>query len=76
MTDVLPLGIYRHYKGGEYKVIGVARQTETDELLVIYRALNDPGQLWARPLAMFTETVIVNGQRMPRFTCIKPKVAL
>ena len=61
-------GRYRHYKGGEYRVIGTARHSESDELLVVYRCLYDNNSLWVRPLAMFGETVIVDGQNVPRFT--------
>ena len=60
-------GRYRHYKGGEYLVIGTARHSETDELLVVYRCLYDNDSLWVRPLAMFMETVVVDGQEVPRF---------
>ena len=61
-------GRYRHYKGGDYLVIGTARQSETNELLVVYRCLYDNDSLWVRPLAMFLETVVVAGQEVPRFT--------
>jgi hypothetical protein len=61
-------GRYRHYKGGEYRVIGTARHSETSELLVVYRCLYDNDSLWVRPLAMFMETVIVEGLEVPRFT--------
>jgi len=60
-------GRYRHYKGGEYQVIGTARHSETDELLVVYRCLYDNDSLWVRPLAMFMEKLVVDGQEMPRF---------
>ena len=60
-------GRYRHYKGGEYQVIGTARHSETDELLVVYRCLYDNDSLWVRPLAMFMETVLVDGREVPRF---------
>lgn len=60
-------GLYRHYKGGNYHVIGVARHSETDELLVVYRCLNDNDSLWVRPLAMFQETVLIDGRTVPRF---------
>ena len=63
----LPLGYYRHYKGKEYEVIGVARHSETLEELVVYRALYGQGGLWVRPLAMFTESVEVDGNAVPRF---------
>jgi len=64
-------GRYRHYKGGEYEVIGTARHSETDELLVVYRCLYDNDSLWVRPLLMFEETVIVAGRKVPRFTRCK-----
>ncbi|NJD92075.1 MAG: DUF1653 domain-containing protein [Geobacter sp.] len=60
-------GLYRHYKGGEYRVIGTARHSETDELLVVYRCLYDNHSLWVRPLAMFNENVTVDGVEQPRF---------
>ena len=67
MTEPLP-GRYRHYKGGEYEVIGIARHSETDERLVVYRPLYNATGLWVRPVAMFLETVLVNGNSVPRFT--------
>jgi hypothetical protein len=60
-------GRYRHYKGHDYEVIGEARHTETDEPFVVYRALYGERGLWIRPLAMFLETVIVDGRTLPRF---------
>ena len=65
-----PLGRYRHYKGGEYDVIGVARHSETLEPLVVYRPLyndNDSGW-WLRPHAMFFGTLTVEGLSVQRFT--------
>lgn len=64
--SVIP-GVYRHYKGNAYEVIGVARHSETQEELVVYRALYGEYGLWVRPLAMFQETVIVDGTTMSRF---------
>lgn len=66
-------GIYTHYKGGKYEVIGIGRHSETLEELVIYKALYNTkdfpeGSLWVRPLAMFAQDVDVDGQVMPRFT--------
>jgi hypothetical protein len=66
LPDV-PLGRYRHYKGPEYEVIGVARHSETLELLVVYRTLYDDSGLWVRPHTMFVEEVEVDGVRRPRF---------
>ncbi|MEF7615920.1 DUF1653 domain-containing protein [Aquincola sp. MAHUQ-54] len=62
-----PLGRYRHYKGGEYEVIGVARHSETHEPLVVYRPLYGDTGWWLRPHAMFFGTVEVGGVRRPRF---------
>ncbi len=61
-------GRYRHYKGTFYEVIGVARHSETEEKLVVYRCLYGDHSLWARPLAMFMESVIIDGRRVPRFS--------
>ena len=66
MTEPLP-GRYRHYKGNEYEVIGVARHSETDDRVVVYRPLYGDSGLWVRPLAMFLETVTVDGKPVPRF---------
>ncbi|MBN8749289.1 Uncharacterised protein [Xylophilus ampelinus] len=63
----LPTGRYRHYKGGEYEVIGTARHSETLEPLVLYRALYGGRGLWVRPAAMFQEEVVIDGLRQPRF---------
>ncbi len=62
-----PPGRYRHYKGGEYEVLGVVRHSETLEPLVLYRTLYDQSGLWVRPHAMFFETLDVDGQRRTRF---------
>ena len=60
-------GLYRHYKGNDYRVLGLARHTETEEWLVVYQALYGERGLWVRPAAMFVETVEIGGQRVPRF---------
>ena len=65
-------GRYRHFKGGEYEVIGVAQHSETHELLVVYRPLYNATGLWVRPIAMFLETVTHNGETVPRFTYLGP----
>ena len=63
-------GRYRHYKGNDYLVLGVARHTETEEVLVVYRALYGARGLWVRPAAMFNESVSVDGRTQPRFAFI------
>jgi hypothetical protein len=65
-----PLGRYRHYKGGEYEVVGVARHSETLEALVVYRPLYNASGWWVRPHAMFFESVDIAGVVQPRFTRI------
>ncbi|TDR71606.1 DUF1653 domain-containing protein [Paludibacterium purpuratum] len=65
-------GIYRHYKGQLYEVLGIARHSETEEPLVMYRALYGEYGLWARPQAMFNETVTGPEGEMPRFALIRP----
>ncbi len=68
---MLKLGKYRHYKGKEYEVIGVAKHSETLEEFVVYKALYDEGQIWVRPLQMFLEKVEIGGKRIPRFSPIE-----
>ncbi|MAR90721.1 MAG: DUF1653 domain-containing protein [Pseudomonadota bacterium] len=63
-------GRYRHYKGNDYQVIGVARHSETEEQLVVYRPLYGEQGLWVRPLSMFCEQVQVAGKTVPRFRLI------
>lgn len=75
MNDLAPLpgvnpGRYRHYKGGEYEVLGVARHSETLEPLVLYRPLYNDSGLWVRPYAMFFEDVEHQGRRQPRFALV------
>lgn len=60
-------GRYRHYKGNEYEVIGMARHSETRELMVVYRPLYGEVGLWVRPAAMFVENVVIDGNALPRF---------
>jgi len=62
-----PIGLYRHYKGGLYEVIGTARHSETREPMTVYRALYGEHGLWVRPAAMFSEQVTVEGVRQARF---------
>lgn len=63
-------GRYRHYKGNDYQVEGVARHSEDESELVVYRPLYGDRGLWVRPLAMFTENVEVDGKRVPRFAFV------
>lgn len=63
-------GRYRHYKGQEYRVLGLARHSETLEPLVVYQALYGERGQWVRPAAMFTETVEHAGGRVPRFAYV------
>ena len=63
----LPTGRYRHYKGPEYVVLGVARHSETEEELVVYRQEYGDRSWWVRPLAMSRETVEIDGETVPRF---------
>jgi hypothetical protein len=63
----LPLGRYRHYKGGEYEVLGVVRHSETLAPLVLYRPLYNETGLWVRPFAMFIEQIEIDGCLRPRF---------
>ena len=67
-----PVGRYRHYKGGEYEVLGTVRHSETLEPLVLYRPLYDDSGAWVRPHAMFFETVEFEGRRQPRFRRLPP----
>lgn len=74
MTEPLPKlietppGLYRHYKGLMYEVIGTARHSESLEPMTLYRALYGERGLWVRPAAMFAEDVTIDGVRQPRFT--------
>lgn len=71
MRTEIKLGTYQHFKGHKYKVIGLAKHSETLEDLVIYQALDDSKQLWARPRAMFSEALEVDGQKISRFTFLE-----
>lgn len=71
MSEEIKPGIYQHYKGPEYLVYEVARHSETEEHLVVYRPLYGEKKLWVRPLDMFTETVNKDGEELPRFRWIR-----
>lgn len=66
-------GVYEHYKGKQYRVLGVVRHSETLQELVLYETLyeNDLSKLWVRPLEMFVETIEVDGKVVPRFKFIE-----
>lgn len=64
------VGRYRHYKGNEYLVIGVAQHSETAEELVVYRQDYGERGLWVRPKSMFMETVEIDGRQVSRFECV------
>ena len=66
----MKLGIYRHYKGNLYQVLGVGSHTESGEIVVIYQALYDSFGLWVRPLKMFEETIKIDGKECKRFTLV------
>jgi len=67
---MIKTGKYRHFKGGEYEVLGVANHSETLEKMVVYRALYGEGEIWVRPLSMWNETVERDGKTFPRFTYV------
>ena len=64
-------GIYKHYKGNLYEVIGVAQHSETEEMMAVYKTLYGDFSLWVRPLAMFTETIERDGKAIARFEFIE-----
>ncbi|KZX54836.1 hypothetical protein A3709_07340 [Halioglobus sp. HI00S01] len=71
MSDLQP-GIYQHFKGNEYELIGLATHSETEETLVVYRPQYGERALWVRPLAMWQETVERDGEVKPRFSYLRP----
>lgn len=71
MENNIELGKYRHFKGNEYEVIGLAKHSETLELMVVYRPLYGEGSLWVRPLAMWNEEITRDGKIFKRFEKIK-----
>ena len=67
----IKLGRYRHFKGMEYEVIGIAKHSETLEPMVVYRALYGDGGLWVRPASMWNETVERDGKTYQRFSYVE-----
>ncbi len=65
-------GLYKHYKGSEYRVLHLARHSETEEWLVVYKQCYGDEAIWVRPMSMFTEQVTLSeGRRVPRFDLIE-----
>ncbi|MFA5997286.1 MAG: DUF1653 domain-containing protein [Candidatus Paceibacterota bacterium] len=71
MQNMIQLGVYEHYKGNQYRVVGVARHSETMEDMVVYEALYGDHGLFVRPLGMFLENVVVEGVTKPRFKFVE-----
>jgi hypothetical protein len=69
----IQLGLYRHYKGGNYEVMGVARHSETLAPMVMYRPLYNDSGWWVRPFEMFTGSVEMDGEQVPRFAYQGPR---
>ena len=80
MTEAMPVlietppGLYQHYKGMRYEVVGTVRHSETREPMTLYRALYGEMCLWVRPAAMFNEEVTINGVRQARFCRLPDEV--
>jgi hypothetical protein len=74
MAEIQP-GRYRHYKGNEYTVLGIARHSETLEELVVYRQEYGDRGLWVRPAVMFAESVVIEGREVPRFQLLRAEQA-
>ena len=68
---MLEKGEYRHFKGGRYELIAIAKHSETCEDMVVYRALYGDGGIWVRPLSMWEEIVEHNGEKVKRFTRVE-----
>lgn len=70
MDNIVIGGIYRHYKGNNYKLLAIAKHSETLEEMAVYQALYGERGIWVRPLAMFNETIAKDGQLIRRFQLI------
>lgn len=70
IPEIVP-GIYRHFKGKQYRVIGIAAHSETGEAMVVYRALYGEQGLWVRPASMWTERIERDGYSGPRFSLVR-----
>ena len=69
--EELKLGLYKHFKGNDYQVLGLARNSETLDYMVIYKALYGDFGTWVRPISMFLEKVMFEGEEIPRFKFIQ-----
>ena len=69
--EEIKLGIYKHYKGNEYRVLGVATHSETLEKMVVYQALYGTYGIWVRPISMWNELIDVDGNLVPRFIFLR-----
>lgn len=67
-------GVYRHYKGNNYRLLAVARHSETLEEYVVYEGLYGKHDIWVRPLSLFRETILIDNKPQPRFTFIPPEL--
>ena len=67
MDRAIPPGIYEHFKGARYKVLGTARHSETERCFVVYETQKEPRSTWIRPLEMFQQSVTRDGVTKPRF---------
>ena len=73
-NSIIINGLYKHYKGLDYKVLSLARHSETLEALVVYQALYGEFDIWVRPLSMFLETIMIEGTIRPRFEYIQTEL--
>ncbi len=71
MEDKIKQGVYEHYSGKRYQLVGVAKHSENLEELVVYKALYGEGQIWVRPIGMWFEEVECEGKKMPRFRLVE-----
>lgn len=67
----IKLGTYRHYKGNTYKVLHIAKHSETLEDMVVYQDVNNPDKIWARPLSMWNDDIAIDGKTVKRFELIE-----
>lgn len=70
MKPSLKTGTYQHYKGSQYQVIDLVIHSETEQWMVLYRPMYGTAELWVRPYDMFIETVLIEGEQVPRFKFI------